>query len=228
MGIIRHTTSNIILVILGASILFGLGTWQIYRLEWKTKLLVSLKSNVLSKGPLYEGLSLEEQPEFSSFKVKGVWEKPVFFLVGKLHEGKLGFHSIQPFTTSSHGTILINTGWVPGKAQCFLKEGRTTITGSLRFEEPSWRTPPHVTHANEWGRVDPVGMGEAIRKNYAKDFYFELQESGINQPFPAPIRRSFQSIPNNHLGYALTWFFLCLLWAVGGTYLLTRQGHTPS
>ncbi|KAK6459908.1 Shy1 cytochrome c oxidase biosynthesis protein [Scheffersomyces coipomensis] len=97
---------------------FGLGCWQVQRLDWKTK-LISRGENALAQPPIEEipaelDPSVIDQFEYRRFKCKGHFDySQEIFLGPRLRDGELGYLVITPFVRSSGGKpILIERGWI--------------------------------------------------------------------------------------------------------------------
>ncbi len=130
--------------------------------------------------------------------------------------GGPGYWVMTPFEPTGGGTVFINRGFIPQpSAGSFLSapgpDGEQTLTGlALRPEATGPFTPgPDTANRIEWVR-DPVRLAAL---------------AGINQPVfgltvdapagePGALPQGGETViefPNNHLGYALTWFGFALI-----------------
>lgn len=97
---------------------FGLGCWQVKRLEWKKNLISKCESE-LAKPPL-EGLPPNISPEavkdfeFRRFKIKGSFDySQEMFLGPRMKDGMTGYLLVTPFIRSDGGKpILVERGWI--------------------------------------------------------------------------------------------------------------------
>lgn len=98
---------------------FGLGCWQVQRLNWKVE-LISQNEKSLAQPPI-EGLPLHldrtivsEEFEYRKFKLKGRFNyDEEIFLGPRMRGGELGYLVIAPFIRSDGGKpILVERGWI--------------------------------------------------------------------------------------------------------------------
>jgi surfeit locus 1 family protein len=52
----------------------------------------------------------------------------------------------------------------------------------------------------------------------------------MSPPVPAvtPLPIDTSDIPNDHLGYAITWFSLAFVWAIMSGFFIIRMGRKPA
>lgn len=204
-------------------IAFGLGTWQIQRLDRKTRLIaVSEDRLVLDPLPLPPRIDPAAVPEFDYRRVtaEGVWRHDQEMLLGpRIRDGQNGYYVITPLERGrGEGTVLVNRGWI-SKALADqddrrktggLPEGRVQVEGLLR--EPMKKnmfTPdnrpetkefffPDVHQMAELTGSQPVWI-EATEKQDLITFY-EKETQG------RPIARAAEvGLRNNHVQYIVTW-----------------------
>lgn len=97
---------------------FGLGCWQVKRLEWKRSLISKCESE-LAKAPL-DSLPPNISPEavkdfeFRRFKIKGSFDySQEMFLGPRMKDGMTGYLLVTPFIRSDGGKpILVERGWI--------------------------------------------------------------------------------------------------------------------
>jgi len=215
-------TSFISFSIAGFLVLVSLGVWQAYRLQWKTQLLETIKHAALEEPlTLQEALSDTHQDHlFRPIQLKGVLGQEVFYVIGRTHEGQQGYHAIVPLTPENGPTVLLNMGWVPRKTFS-MKRGVVTIKGFIRNDEKRWFTPAHVIEKNEWGFVDMEIMGTFLRKKLAPFYVAATFYDGILSD--EIVFLSYQSVPNKHLSYAVTWFLLAISWGILMAYFYRKN-----
>ncbi|ODV79187.1 mitochondrial protein [Suhomyces tanzawaensis NRRL Y-17324] len=97
---------------------FGLGCWQVQRLNWKVE-VIARSENALAQPPIEElpaNLDPSVIPEFEyrRFKVKGEFDySQEMFLGPRMRNGILGYLVVTPFKRSSGGKpILVERGWI--------------------------------------------------------------------------------------------------------------------
>ena len=202
--------SFIIFSIMGFFVLSGLGVWQVYRLQWKTGLLEAIKQAEVKEPLTLEKALLEKSQDilFHPIQLKGTLGQEIFYVIGRTHGGKQGYHAIASFIPEDGPIVLLNMGWVPHK-HFSLDRSTATIKGFIRVDEKKWFTPGHIIEKNEWGFVDVKTIGSLLEKKVA--------------PFYVAVTLSGTSISNKHLSYAITWFLLAIAWGIFMGYFYRRN-----
>lgn len=130
--------------------------------------------------------------------------------------GGPGFWIMTPFVSEAGGTIFVNRGFVPQEQAPSLAaepapEGVQTLTGiALKSEATGSFTPaPDSANRIEWVR-DPVRLA-AMAGITGPVFGLTLDApAGVAGALPQG-GETIVEFPNNHLGYAFTWFGFALL-----------------
>jgi surfeit locus 1 family protein len=153
---------------------------------------------------------------------------------------KLGEQLIMPLERASGPPVLIDRGWVPDGAPAPVDTGEVRVVGYVRpAEHPSWFTPASDLNGMRFYALDPEAIGAALGLAHVAPFTVialgpesaapvpesggaPIPESG-GAPIPAtggapipatggaPIpATALPRPPNNHLGYAVTWFGLAV------------------
>ena len=132
---------------LGAALIpitaFALGTWQIFRLEWKTELMAKFEDRLIKAPlPLPPRVDPSAINEFDYRRVyaTGHLRHDQEMLIGpRIHDGNNGFLVITPLERGDGAsTVLVNRGWIPKarKMPALRKEGlptgQVTVEGLLR------------------------------------------------------------------------------------------------
>ena len=209
-------------------ILIGLGVWQLQRLEWKETLIDRLMTRAEAPAEsLPPGdLTLEEW-EFRMVSMSGHFlHEQEMFLLNRSLNGNPGLHIITPFrrTDVPNGPIvLVNRGWVPfaGKEASLRSDGliagEITVEGLVRFQRPITGLqrvflPENEPQNNVWYAIDKGQMAEFIEEPVV-NFYVVDGNNQVPGQFPVGKQWTLD-IRNNHLEYALTWFFMALALSV--------------
>jgi len=108
---------------------FGLGTWQVKRLNWKNDLVQNTEEKLSWKPiPLPSRINLDALSDYMyrRFLVRGTLQPQKSMLIGPRKYGEvMGYHLIMPLarspergerSTSSSSTVLINLGFVSNEA----------------------------------------------------------------------------------------------------------------
>lgn len=202
----------------GLALLLSLGVWQVQRLEWKTAVLDDIENRVASEP---EPLPAEPGPEFDRYlpvSVTGEVTGEPLHVLFSMQELGAAYRLIAPFRTEDGRSILIDLGAISANAK---DDPRVfpplTITGNLHWpDETDSFTPEPERDRNIWFARDVELMSRELDTEpvlvVARSSKPAL--TGVTQ---VPI--GITNIPNDHLGYAITWFSLAAIWA-GMTVLL--------
>lgn len=216
-------------------VLIGLGTWQVQRLQWKTALLADIESRMAADPiALSEllGAGVTGDTAYRPVRARGVFlHEHEFFLVTRTFKGRPGVHLVTPFAVTDGPVVAVLRGWLPDAAvdattrPASRPVGETDLQGLVRMPpEPGWMTPDNDPATNTWFTIDPVAMGAAAGRELAPYFITATgpdDPSALPRPLPTELR-----IPNDHLGYAITWYSLAVAILVIG-FIFSRQQKTP-
>lgn len=207
----------------GVAVLLALGTWQLRRLEWKESVLARIEAQLTAApGPLpAPGAGDPAALKYSPVAVAGrTTGEELLVLSGRKGMGA-GYEVIAAFETSEGRRILLDRGIVPEAARRDPRPATAlAVTGNLHWpDEATAQTPPPDAATGLWFARDVAAMAAALGTEplmvVAREIKGEAQ--GIT---PVPVDTS--GIPNDHLGYAITWFLLAAVWAGMTAYLLWR------
>ncbi len=221
-------------VIVGVLVLTSLGVWQVQRLQWKEAMLARIAA-LQGAPPEPLGVVLNRlgeggRPEVGQVdfvRVQTVCptlqQTPTLHLYAVLG-GVMGRRLITacPIKAGRFRTLLVDRGFVPDETPMTNAPPRgptleAPLIGVLRTPpEHGWLTPASDPAKNDWRARDVPAMAEALRAPSPAPVFLMLEtprpQSGVPMPAAVPT-----DIPNNHLGYALTWFGLAL--GLIGVYL---------
>ncbi len=204
-------------------LLSGLGCWQLERSEHKTALLAQWQ-----QAPSYQGLQQPGLQRFDRVRVTGVLDPVRWFLLdNRVRQGVVGYDVIgllQPSEDSA--LLLVNLGWVAGGTDrqqlpaISLPAARLEVQGRLDLPEGGLQLA-----ADDWGNRWPRRIQQVS---------LERMTTVIEQPvLPWLLRLDTELLsgqptgwqpvtlpPERHLGYAVQWFGLALVWLVMTGWLL--------
>jgi surfeit locus 1 family protein len=209
-------------------ILTGLGVWQVHRLAWKEKLIADVTARidappVPAPGPDAWSRIAGGDAEYEPVTVTGTFQNDkeihvTYALTSpKGKYGGFGAVVMTPMVTDAGWIVYVNRGFVPeAKIDPATRPGsqitgRTTVTGLVRGPaDRSWFMPADDAAKNAWTSRDPKlyaaaeGYAAGRVAPYIVDARFDPSlPEGVPQGGETVV-----SFPNNHLGYALTWFGL--------------------
>ncbi|EDN98319.1 hypothetical protein SS1G_13177 [Sclerotinia sclerotiorum 1980 UF-70] len=115
----RHGPGLIILALIPLTA-FALGTWQVQRLDWKSKLIAKFEDRLVRDPlPLPPHIDPSAIKEFDYRRIfaSGHFRHDQEMLIGpRLHDGKDGYLVITPLERDGKGTtVLVNRGWIEKK-----------------------------------------------------------------------------------------------------------------
>ncbi|KAJ5162348.1 hypothetical protein N7492_007740 [Penicillium capsulatum] len=225
----KHGPGLIILALIPI-IAFGLGSWQVQRLDWKTKLIAKFEDRLVRPPlPLPPRIDPEAISEFDYRRVyaTGHFRHDKEMLIGpRMWEGEDGFMVVTPLERDDgQSTVLVNRGWIARKLADQkdrpdgLPAGEVTVEGLLR--EP-WKknmfTPenkpeegkfyfPDIDQMAELSGSQPVWIEQTMVTDLIQSY--DRQAKGI------PIGRAAEvNLRNNHAQYIFTWYGLSLATSV--------------
>ncbi|PQE06168.1 hypothetical protein CJF30_00005128 [Rutstroemia sp. NJR-2017a BBW] len=157
----RHGPGLIVLALIPITA-FALGTWQVQRLDWKSKLIAKFEDRLvrdpLPLPPLIDPSAIGEF-DYRRIYATGHLRHDQEMLIGpRLHDGQDGYLVITPLERAGTGTtVLVNRGWIDKKHKKQadrpdgLPKGEITVEGLLR--EP-WKknffTPDNSPQTGEF------------------------------------------------------------------------------
>lgn len=223
---------------------FGLGCWQVKRYSWKVDLVESRRRR-LAADAVPVGESQMGRLPFEKVRCSGTFAYADSLFVGPRSAPQgtdaaaaaamapSGFFVVTPFVDAESGrTLLVHRGWVPRRQRAQALEASEAATGTATFdavvrvdEVGGVFTPerPSVDDV-DYFRIDADAMKR--QRDLPPDTFFVEQ---IRAPDNALAQGAlacrsaqdllfFQVHPSTHVGYAATWFGLCL-----AGLLLTRR-----
>lgn len=225
------------------AILCALGVWQLQRLTGKQDLIAQINARV-TQVPISLADAARKARETGDVDYLVVTAIGHFLPEQErhfysIHNGVAGWEIFAPFKTNGR-TLLVNRGFVPvnlkqnqtrADDQAYLaRQTDIEITGLLRtsgVQEPF--VPDNDEAANIWYWRDLEGMLSSfgILPSDTLPFYLDLVSPAPPGGLPTPgITRL--DIPNNHLGYAITWFGLAGALVVIVGLFIRRRNHGNS
>ncbi|MEM7523891.1 MAG: SURF1 family protein [Pseudomonadota bacterium] len=221
--------------VLGVAALVALCVWQVQRLTWKEGVIAVLEQRLAGE-PVALPVAFEpETQEFSRVRISGVFSGepgahgyPDAPLLMSLRPHGPGYRVIQPFDLTDGRRVMVDRGYAPvaeknenGAAARLIPAPVETVelTGALRWPDEGGDGASFGARDNVWTARDLGVMAEL----FAAEPVLIVSETSTavgDWPIPQPIAAI--NVPNNHLGYALTWGALAVIWA-GMTSLMAYR-----
>lgn len=220
------------------AVLFGLGTWQLDRLDWKQGQIAARQAR--STAPaifLPREIADPQALEFRRVRLAGRFlHEAEMYLTGRTFRRQVGVHVVTPMVLADGRGLLVDRGWVPmaRKDPASRAEGQAEApvvveallrtggwTGSAMFR------PDNRPEDNTWFWVDPEAMAAwAGLENPVTAVY--AAAGPAENPGGLPVGGQTRvTLRNDHLQYAITWYALAVaLVVIYGLYHWRREG-TP-
>lgn len=122
-------------------IAFALGTWQVYRWDWKQKQLKYREDRRLAPvQPWSDDLDPAEM-DFKRVRVRGHYDHSLEVRSGpRSWEGQSGFFVLTPLVLANGKRVVVNRGWVPRESETFERpNGEVELTAVVRVGESQGR-----------------------------------------------------------------------------------------
>lgn len=204
----------------GLALLLALGSWQVQRLFWKQDILARIEARIDAPPvPLPEAPDPARDAYLPVTVTGALGGAAIPVLVAHPDYGA-GFRIVARLTAGDR-ELLVDLGYVPEPARDQPRMAESvTVTGNLLWpdEVDGW-TPPPDPASGMWFARDAAAMGQALGAEP-----FLIVARAIDPPqgtLPMPV--GTEGIPNDHLGYAITWFGLAVAWAVMSLVLIRRM-----
>ena len=187
----------------------ALGTWQLYRLQWKMELISEITFG-LNSTPIKYSNSIKKN--YQRVVSDGFYNfKDQIYLYSLNQKGKPGFDVITPFETVGKEIVLVNRGWIPKELKELPEinsiQGSTKVIGLLRkIYKANIFKPDNDIKGNIWFSVNIDDL-EKFTGNKFSNFIIYLEDLDVKAPLP---RKITVDVPNNHLKYAITWYSIAI------------------
>lgn len=216
----RRMIVPLIFGIVGVAILVSLGSWQLRRLAWKTEILAEIAARLEAPPGPVPATTSPEADRYLHVRTSGE------ILPGEIHvytsapPRGVGYRVIVPLRLADGRSLLLDRGFVPINEKDVPRHlGPITVEGNLDWprETDSLFTAAPDLAKNIWFARDVPAMAAALGTEPLLLVTSASDDPAAPQPLPVTV-----NLPNDHLGYALTWFGLALVWAGMTLYLLWR------
>lgn len=231
----------VVLMLALAATCVWLGNWQMQRLAEKEALISAVDSR-LGADPVpvpsadqwatldLEALNYQPVSLVGSFRYNQTVTVFTSLASAKGPASGPGYWVVTPFVLADGGTVFVNRGFVPQDFQEAAvtdgqgDDGQVTISGLLRPAEPAgFMTPgPDTSNRIEWVR-DPARLAAMVDPALAPfaPFYVDLP-AGPAGELPQG-GETVVEFPNNHLGYAYTWYGFAIVAVVMLGFWFARE-----
>ena len=206
--------SSLTLVFISISILtFILGSWQLFRLNWKNELMDNISNSIINPDLFSNDYKYNNLVSVKLDKNYTVLDKPIF-IESKIFKGKPGYHLILPLKYNDEIYSVINFGWFLDKdfdqvkdimkKYISVNEAKVYIR-DFNSDKPFF-TPDNDILNNTWYSVNKSDFNQFYQYEFPSKYYFVLLDERITKYSFNPL----VFLRNNHLNYSITWFLLSL------------------
>ena len=198
-----------------------MGTWQLYRLQWKLDLINQINTGLKSE-PIKYSKIIKKNYQRVSVEGKFKFNKQIY-LYSLNETGKPGFDVITPLMTNSNEHVLVNRGWIDKnykdlKSINVMKENE--IVGIFReIPKSNMFKPKNDIFKNVWFSLNQNDLKRFTGINF-RNYVIFLEGKKTNLPTPKVITAN---LTNNHLKYALTWYSVALSILIYFLYFRKKQ-----
>jgi surfeit locus 1 family protein len=222
------------------AVLVSLGTWQVERKAWKENLIATIDARFaapptrLPPGNEWPRLDAAHD-EFRRVAATAEFlndKEALVYTSGSSFRADVSGPGYWVFTPArvAGGLVLVNRGFVPEGRQdpASRRDGQIAgpaeIVGVMRWpEKPGLFTPNNDAARNIWFARDTTAIADAKGLGPVAPFYIEQEAPAAPGGWPK-VGKLQPSLPNNHLGYAVTWYGLALVLAVSfGIWMIGRR-----
>ncbi|MCT7663287.1 SURF1 family protein [Shinella kummerowiae] len=218
-------------LLLLAAVFVALGTWQMQRLFWKLDLIERVEARIHAEPvpaparAAWRAVS-RETDEYRRVVATGLFQHDKTVLVQAVTERGAGFWVLTPMRLADDTSVLINRGFVPSdrsdpaaRLASEIAAGPVTVTGLLRISEPGGGFLRANDPANDrWFSRDVAAI--AASKGIADIAPYFIDADATPNAGGLPIGGlTVVTFRNSHLVYALTWYALAVMSAVGAWYV---------
>ena len=202
----------------GLIVLLALGTWQLQRLSWKRDLIAHAQEQLAAPAQPLAG-SDPATLDYRRVSATGAYLHDRAFAFGFSTEGgRPGSRLVTPFRLTDGRVFLVDRGWMPEELlppqvpDGLQPMGEIAIEGIGRWRgdwERSWLSPEDSPATRRWYGWDLPAMSAALDLPLEPlELVLERSEGPAGLPRAEPVS---VSLPNDHLGYALTWYGLAVV-----------------
>ena len=206
--------SSLTFVFISISILtFILGSWQLFRLNWKNDLMDNINNSIINPDLFSNDNKYNNLVSVKLDKNYTILDKPIF-IESKTFKGKPGYHLILPIKYNNEIYSVINFGWFKDKdfdqVKNIIKKYLAVNNAKVYIREfnsdKPFFTPENNLLNNTWYSVNKNDFNQFYKYEFPSKYYFVLLDDRITKYSFNPL----VFLRNNHLNYSITWFLLSL------------------
>ena len=213
--------------LVGAGVLIALGVWQVGRLAWKEAVLAEIAAGIAAEPVALPVAPEDARDRYLPVTVTGRVLEGEIVVLASLRQAGPVYRIIRAFETAEGRRVLVDLGFVHPNARDRARPGGPAeIVGNLYWpDEVDGFTPAPDQDAGLWFARDLPAMAAELETEPVLIVAREAPQ-GMDWVTVFPVDAS--GIPNDHLGYAVTWFLLAFVWMGMTGFLVWRISRTPN
>lgn len=206
--------------LLGAAVLIGLGVWQMQRLEWKEAILADIDARITASPVALPANPDAQADRYLPVTLTGVVQDPAIRVLVSQKQVGAGYRIIRPMQVDGR-RIMVDLGFLPiQQTTPGVPTGPVTVQGNLHWpDEIDSYTPEPDLEADIWFARDLPRMADHLN---TEPVLVVARATSLPEGALTPLPVDTSGIPNDHLGYAVTWFGLAIVWVVMTGFFLWR------
>jgi surfeit locus 1 family protein len=218
-GMTRRMIVPLVFGLLGVAVLVALGLWQVQRLAWKTGMLARIEATLAVEPVAVPAAPDPEADQYRRVRAAGTLGAEELHVYTSVPPHGAGYRVIAPLALADGRRVLLDRGFVPiGEKDAVRHRGGIAVEGALFWpDETDGFTSPPDREKNIWFARDVPLMAAALDTEPVMIVTETSDDPAA--PLPQPVT---PNLPNDHLGYAITWFGLAAVWAAMTGWLLWR------
>ena len=207
----------------GCAVLISLGVWQVRRLAWKEDLLAQIDARMAAAPVAVPGTPDADRDLYLPVMASGELTGETLVVLASLKRVGAIYRVISVLETGTR-RVLVDRGYrkVGGHAGNN-GSGPIAVTGNLHWpDEVDQYTPAPEEKDGTllFFARDLPAMAERLS---TEPVLIVARTVWPTDPDLTPLPVTSEIIPNDHLGYAITWFSLAITWAGMTVFLLWRM-----
>lgn len=212
-------------------VLLGLGTWQLYRMQWKNELMHTIEEKIQS-APVSLPIADDaiQALQYRRVTTTGQFLNDKEMYLYQTYNGKPGYEVMTPFLRDDGPVVLVDRGWVPmdkrdpETRKATQPKDPLTIEGMAHpSETPGTFTPDNNPDHNVWFYIDMPQMAKYIGMD-VQPMYVRMVGSYVPGEYPIKGKITID-IRNDHLEYAITWYALAFALCIIYVLYIKRRGN---
>lgn len=234
----RRTTLRLaaiaLLALIGIAVLLALGAWQVRRLGWKLDLIARVEQRVrapaaAAPGPAEWAAVTEANAAYRHVRVRGTLLHGSETVVRAATDLGSGYWVLTPLRTDTGFIVIVNRGFVPPERRDPATRaagrigGETEVGGLLRISEPNGGfLRANDPAGDRWYSRDVAAIAAARHLHHVAPYFIDADATPNVGGWPRG-GLTVVRFPNNHLGYAITWFAMAAGLAAGAAIVARHE-----